>query len=134
MCSRIVKTFASLPFTGKYKPLNTFLYLALLLILCTAISTMKSGSSVEAWCGTDTQLNLQNSNASREHTAFWISESLYFCNVVVDKACMCSTKILLGFFLRCRWVFWHKTCTFQVVLSTHSCSKSCRGGSRNLAC
>lgn len=98
MCLRIVRIFASLPFTGKYEALNVFLCLELLLILHTAISTMKSGSSVEAWCRTDTQLNLRNSNPSREHTASWISESLYYCNVVVDKACMCSMKILLSFF------------------------------------
>lgn len=70
----------------------------------------------------------------REPTASWISKTLYFCSVMVDKACRCSTKTLLKFSLNCRWVFWYKTCTFQVVLSAHSCSKSCRGGSRNLAC
>lgn len=122
MCLRIVRIFASLPFTGKYKALNVFLCLELLLILRTAISTLKSGSSVEAWCCTDTPLNLRNSNPSREHTASWISESLYYCSVVVDKACMCSTKILLSFFSTAD-EFWHKTRTFKVVLSTHSCSK-----------
>lgn len=95
---RIVRIFASLPFTGKCKALNVFLCLELLLILRTTVSTMKTGSSVDAWCCTDTQLNLRNSNPSREHTASWISESLYFCNVVFDKACICSVKILLSFF------------------------------------
>ena len=66
--------------------------------LNTTISTMKSGFSVEAWCCTDTQLNHRNSNPCSEHTASWISESLYYCNVVFDKAYMCCTKIVLRFF------------------------------------
>lgn len=98
MCLRIVRIFASLPFTGKCKALNVFPCLELLLILHTTISTTKTHSSVDAWCCTDTHLNLRNSNLSREHTASWISESLYYCNVVVDKECICSVKILLSFF------------------------------------
>lgn len=69
--------FCRSSFTGKHKPLNTFLCLGLLLVLCTAISAMKSGSIVKACC-TDTQLNLQNLNRSREHTASWIVKACIF--------------------------------------------------------
>lgn len=99
MCLKIVRVFARLhPFTDERKALNVFLCSELLLLLHAAIPTMKSGSSVEALCCADIQLNLGNLDPSVEHNALWISESSCYYNGVVDKALMCSVRVPLSFF------------------------------------
>lgn len=110
MCIKIVRIFASLPFTDEYRGLDVFLCLELLLILRAAFSTMKSTCGLEALRCIHIQLSLGNLDPSREHTAFWISENVCYCSVVADKTFMCSMRIQLTFFPLKKSILAEDTC------------------------
>lgn len=110
MCIKIVRIFASLPFTDEYRGLDVFLCLGLVLILRAAFSTMKSASGLEALRCIDIQLNLGNLDPSGEHTAFWFSENVCYCSVVADKTFMCSMRIQLSFLLLKMSILAEDTC------------------------